>query len=310
MARRSGLGKGLGALIPGEQAAEGNGDADAPEGLELLELPLDAIRPNAFQPRVHFDEASLTELAASIAEVGVLQPVLVRHIAGEEGEFELVAGERRWRSARRAGLASIPAIVQDKSSDVHALEVALIENLHRTDLNPLEEAAAYQQLIDEFALTHEQVAARVSRNRVTITNTLRLLQLPPAVQGAIAEGRLTAGHARALLPLGDPAAIEATAAKVEAEGLSVRATEQLVRRLTAPASAVGVEQPAEPAGPREPPLPDAGISELEHLLERHLETRVRVELLKGKKGKVIVEFADLDDLERIYRAVTGVASPT
>jgi ParB family chromosome partitioning protein len=309
MARRSGLGKGLGALIPGEQATDGNGSA--PEGLELLELPLDAIRPSSYQPRTHFDESSLADLAASITEVGVLQPVLVRHLDGHDDEFELVAGERRWRSARRAGLSTIPAIVQDRTSDVHALEVALIENLHRTDLNPLEEAAAYQQLIDEFALTHEQVAARVSRNRVTITNTLRLLQLPPTVQGAIADGRLTAGHARALLPLGDSATIEATAAQVEAEGLSVRATEQLVRRLTGPSPApTPQEEPVDAAGPKEPALPDAGISELEHLLERHLETRVRVELLRGKKGKVIVEFADLDDLERIYRAVTGVASPT
>jgi len=309
MARRSGLGKGLGALIPGEPAGDGNGTG--PEGIELLELSLDAIRPNPFQPRAHFDEASLAELAASIREVGVLQPILVRHVADHDDEFELIAGERRWRSARRAGLSEIPAIVQDQTSDLHSLEIALIENLHRTDLNPLEEAAAYQQLIDEFSLTHEQVAERVSRNRVTVTNTLRLLQLPPVVQGAIAEGRLTAGHARALLPLGDPARIESTAAKVEADGLSVRATEQLVRSITAPPGPEAASDDASAAAAtKEPPLPDAGVSELEHLLERHLETRVRVELLKGKKGKVIVEFADLDDLERIYRAVTGVASPT
>ena len=307
MARRSGLGKGLGALIPGEQAAEGDGTA--PEGIELLELPLDVIRPNPFQPRSHFDEDGLAELAASITEVGVLQPILVRHVPDHDDAFELVAGERRWRAARRAGLGTIPAIVQDKDSDLHSLEVALIENLHRTDLNPLEEAAAFQQLIDEFGLTHEKIAERVSRNRVTITNTLRLLQLPASVQGAIAEGRLTAGHARALLPLGDASAIEAAAVKVEAEGLSVRATEAMVKGLTA-APAVTVPDLDGLAAPgREPVLPDAGISELEHLLERHLETRVTVQM-KGKTGEVIVEFADLDDLERIYRAVTGVASPT
>jgi ParB family transcriptional regulator, chromosome partitioning protein len=308
MARRSGLGKGLGALIPGEQAADGNGTA--PEGLELVELDLDAVRPNGFQPRAYFDEASLTELAASIAEVGVLQPILVRHIAGRDDEFELVAGERRWRSARRAGLSTIPAIVQDQTSDLHALEIALIENLHRTDLNPLEEAAAYQQLIDDFGLTHEQVASRVSRNRVTVTNTLRLLQLPASIQGAVAEGRLSASHAKALLAITDPAALEAAAVRVEAEGLSVRATEELARRLMAPPPAeASPETPPREAGPGEAALPDAGISELEHLLERHLETRGTVQL-KGKTGKVIVEFADLDDLERIYRAVTGVASPT
>ena len=306
MARRSGLGKGLQALIPGEHA-EANGAATS--GLELVELALDAIRPNPLQPRVHFDEASLAELAASIGEVGVLPPVLVRHVPDHEGEFELVAGERRIRSARSAGLETIPAIIQDQTSDLHSLEVALIENLHRTDLNALEEAAAYQQLIDEFALTHEQVAERVSRTRTSVTNTLRLLQLPASVQGAIVEGRITAGHAKALLSLVDPQAIEAGAAKVEAEGLSVRATEALVRRLTAPPP-----REPEPAPQDEAPvaadalIPDAGISELEHLLERHLNTRVTVDL-KGRKGKVIVEFADLDDLERIYRAVTGVPAP-
>jgi ParB family transcriptional regulator, chromosome partitioning protein len=306
MARRSGLGKGLQALIPGEQSGEGNGTA--PEGLELLELPLDAIRPNQFQPRSHFDEVTLAELASSIREVGVLQPVLVRPIDGHDEEFELVAGERRWRAARRAGVGSIPAIVQRLTSDRHSLEVALIENLHRTDLNALEEAAAYQQLIDEFDLTHEQIAERVGKNRVTITNTLRLLQLPASVQGAIAEGRLTAGHARALLPLADPEAIEAAAAQVEADGLSVRATEQLVRRLTAPTPPdTGADATAEPSAAKEPAMPDAGVVELEHLLERHLNTRVKVDF-KGPRGRVIVDFADLDDLERIYRAVTGVPS--
>ncbi len=306
MARRSGLGKGLQALIPGEQSGEGNGTA--PEGLELLELPLDAIRPNQFQPRSHFDEASIAELASSIREVGVLQPILVRPIDGHDEEFELVAGERRWRAARRAGMGSIPAIVQGQTSDRHSLEVALIENLHRTDLNALEEAPAYQQLIDEFDLTHEQIAARVAKNRVTITNTLRLLPLPASVQGAIAEGRLTAGHARALLPLPGPEAIEAAAAQVEADGLSVRATEQLVRRLNAPARPdAGAEAAGEPSAVKEPAMPDAGVVELEHLLERHLNTRVKVDF-KGPRGRVIVDFADLDDLERIYRAVTGVPS--
>jgi ParB family transcriptional regulator, chromosome partitioning protein len=306
MARRSGLGKGLGALIPGEQPAEGNGAA--PEGLELMELPLDAIRPNPLQPRTHFDEAALAELAASIREVGILQPILVRPLPGHDDSFELVAGERRWRSARRAGLDVIPAIVQERTTDLHALEVALIENLQRTDLNPLEEAAAYQQLIDEFDLTHEKVAERVGKNRVTVTNTLRLLQLPASVQGAVAEGRLTAGHARALLALAEPEAIEAGAAQAEAEGLSVRATEQMVKRLLAPstdAQAGGAAPDGAPA--KEPAMPDAGVVELEHLLERHLNTRVKVDF-RGPRGRVIVDFADLDDLERIYRAVTGAPS--
>ena len=172
-------------------------------------MPLEAIRPNPFQPRAHFDEDSLAELAASIREVGVLQPVLVRPLADRDGDYELVAGERRWRSASRAGLDAIPAIVQDRTTDLHSLEIALIENLHRTDLNALEEAAAYQQLIDEFDLTHEQMAERVAKHRVTITNTLRLLQLPATVQGAIVEGRLSAGHARALPGARGPEQIEA-----------------------------------------------------------------------------------------------------
>jgi ParB family chromosome partitioning protein len=284
MARRSGLGKGLGALIPSDHH-----DGEV-RGAELRELSIDAIRPNRFQPRAHFDEEALGELAASIAEVGVLQPILVRPAADREGEFELVAGERRWRSARRAGLETVPAIVQLDATDLHSLEVALIENLHRADLNPLEEAAAYQQLIEDFDLTHEQVAEAVSRSRVTVTHTLRLLNLPPAVQD-------------------DATTLEAAAARVEAEGLSVRATEELVRRLVA--APVPVEEPSADgaeAAVRETVLPDAGITELEHLLERHLDTRVRVDL-KGRRGRVIVEFADLDDLERIYRAVTGAPSP-
>jgi len=306
MARRSGLGKGLSALIPGEAHNGAEQGLDDVEGARLVELSVEAIRPNPFQPRSQFDDESMAQLAASIAEVGVLQPILVRPVAGSTDAFELIAGERRWRSAMQAGLDAIPAIVQDHASDLHSLEIALIENLHRADLNALEEAAAYQQLIDEFDLTHEQVAERVSRSRTSITNTLRLLQLPLAVQRALVEGRLTAGHAKALLAIEDHGALEVLAAKVEADGLSVRATEELVRRQVAPPPPAAVT-PEDSTAPRDQAMPDAGISELEHLLERHLDTRVKVDL-KGRRGRVIVEFADLDDLERIYRAVTGVAS--
>jgi ParB family chromosome partitioning protein len=301
MARRSGLGKGLQALIPGEQPVDG-----VPDGVELLLVPLESIRPNPFQPRAHFDDDELGELASSIKEVGVLQPVLVRPVLGQDGAYELIAGERRWRAARRAGLEVIPAIAQDRTTDLHSLEAALIENLHRSDLNALEEAAAYQQLIDEFDLTHEQVAERVSRSRTGVTNTLRLLALPGTIQRAVVEGRLTAGHARALLSIEDVSTMEAAAARVEAEGLSVRATEELVRRMAAPPKPEPA--PEAPAATRDPAMPDAGIAELEHLLERHLDTRVKVDL-KGRRGRVMIEFADLDDLERIYRAVTGAASP-
>ncbi len=306
MARRSGLGKGLQALIPGEVHDTVEVGAADVEGARLVQVPVEAIRPNPFQPRRQFDDDSLAELAASITEVGVLQPILVRSVAGSTDTFELIAGERRWRAARHAGLEVVPAIVQDHASDLHSLEIALIENLHRSDLNALEEAAAYQQLIDEFDLTHEQVAERVSRSRTSVTNTLRLLALPPGVQRALVEGRVSAGHAKALLAIEDHATLEATAAKVEAEGLSVRATEELVRRMVAPPPAAPTAT-EEPAAVSDQALPDAGISELEHLLERHLDTRVKVDL-KGRRGRVIVEFADLDDLERIYRAVTGVPS--
>ena len=191
MARRSGLGKGLSALIPNETT----GHVDS----ALREVPISHIRPNAFQPRSHFDEESMSALAASIREVGLLQPVLVREIDGEDESYELIAGERRWRAARRAGLQTIRVLVQSRASDESSLEQALVENLHREDLNALEEAAAYQQLIDDFGLTHEQVAARMGKGRATVTNTLRLLQLPAGAQRALAERSISAGHARALL---------------------------------------------------------------------------------------------------------------
>jgi ParB family chromosome partitioning protein len=189
VARRSGLGKGLGSLIP----TDVTGDRSS----ALLEIPVAAIEPNPHQPRRHFDEESLAALTASIRELGILQPILVRRLTDDR--YELIAGERRWRSARRAGLSTVPAVVRD-STELLSLEQALVENLHRADLNPLEEAAAYQQLIEEFGLTHERLSIRLGRSRAAITNTLRLFQLPPPVQKLVGEGQLSAGHARALLP--------------------------------------------------------------------------------------------------------------
>ena len=218
MARRSGLGRGLGSLIPTEPIGR--------EGSAFREVPVSAIRPNPLQPRSHFDEEAMSSLAASIREVGVLQPMLVRDLG--EGEFELIAGERRWRAARRAGLQTVPVIVQSVS-DSNSLEHALVENLHRADLNPLEEAAAFHQLIDDFGYTHEQVATRVGRSRTVVTNTLRLLQLPAGVQRAIADGEVTAGHARALLGTPDRGFQEELAKRVIAEGLTVRAVEDEIR---------------------------------------------------------------------------------
>jgi ParB family chromosome partitioning protein len=287
--RKGGLGKGLGALIPAG-AAEGLGAGG------YQELPVSTIRPNRYQPREHFGEEQLSALADSIREVGVLQPVLVR--PADDG-YELIAGERRWRAARRAGLQVIPALIRT-TDDASALEHALVENVHRDDLNPLEEAAAYQQLIEDFHLTHEQVAARVGRSRVAITNTLRLLQLPPAIQKMIQEDTLKGGHARALLGTPDRAFQEQLARRVVKEGLSVRAVEDAVRAHGGEPKRGGAAAP----GRLRPP----GLLELEELLGDYLETRVKISV-GGKHGKITIDFADLEDLERLYRVVTGDRQP-
>ena len=291
MARRSGLGRGLGALIPAEVAQA----SDA----VLREVPVDQVRPNANQPRRHFDEDTLSSLTASVRELGVLQPVLVRQ--GPDGTFELIAGERRWRAAKRAGLATIPCIVRT-ADDTASLEAAVVENLHRQDLNPMEEAAAYQQLIEDFQLTHDQVATRVGKNRVSISNTLRLFQLPASIQRQVSESQLTAGHARALLGTPDRSFQESLARRVVNEGLSVRAVEEAVRTR---AELEGGPAPAAPTAPTRTAAPprQAGMHELEELLSEHLQTRVKVEE-GGKRGRVVIEFADHDDLERLYRAMT------
>jgi len=308
MARSSGLGKGLSSIIPGAELADSDSDA----GAVLSDVPVGAVSPNPNQPRVHFDEESLTELASSIAEMGVLQPILVRPL--DDGEFELIAGERRWRAAQRAGLTTIPAVVR-LTDDVSSVEQALVENLHRQDLTALEEAAAYQQLLDEFGLTHDQIATRVGKSRSAITNSLRLLGLPPAVQHLLADGQLSAGHARALLGTPDRGRQEQLAREAAAGGWSVRMVEDAVRADGA-ASTEGVP-PSEPAdvavdgaavdGAGLTPstrLRPPGLLELEHLLAEHLDTRVSVQMT-AKRGRVSIEFADLEDLERIYRAMTG-----
>ena len=292
MERRSGLGKGLAALIPSEAGA----DASA----SLQDVPVTAIEPNPNQPRIHFDEESLADLAASIRELGVLQPVLVRAV--EDGRYRLIAGERRWRAARRAGLDTIPAIVRD-TDDLGSIEQALVENLHRQDLTALEEAAAYQQLIEDFNLTHDVVATRVGKSRVAVTNTLRLLQLPPTIQHLLADGRLSAGHARALLGTPDRGFQEALARRTVAEHLSVRNVEEAIRAHASGADRVAAapDKPS-PSSPRQPLRPP-GLLELEELLSDYLDTRVTVSM-GASRGKLVVEFATLEDLERIYRLVT------
>jgi len=302
MARSSGLGKGLSSIIPTAELSE----TDTTRGAVLSDIPVAAVSPNPNQPRVRFDEESLTELSASIAEMGVLQPILVRPIA--DGAFELIAGERRWRAAQRAGLTTIPAVIR-MTDDATSVEQALVENLHRQDLTALEEAAAFQQLLDEFGLTHDQVATRVGKSRSAITNSLRLLGLPPAVQHLLADGKLSAGHARALLGTPDRVRQEQLARAAAAGGWSVRMVEDAVRAEGAPASESGPEDraaaPVDGAGlTPSTRLRPPGLLELEHLLAEHLDTRVSVQMT-AKKGRVSIEFADLEDLERIYRAMTG-----
>jgi ParB family transcriptional regulator, chromosome partitioning protein len=291
VARRSGLGRGLGSLIPTEVARD-------PQS-SLLNIPVVSISPNPHQPRGSFDEEAMAALAASIREVGVLQPVLVRQVG--EDSYELIAGERRWRAARRAGLPTIPAIVRNVS-DMSGVEEALVENLHREDLNPLEIAGAYQQLIEDFGLTHERLSQRVGRSRVSITNTLRLLQLPPSVQKLIGDGQLSAGHARALLGTPDRAFQEALARKAVADQLSVRAVEDAVRDRNELGESAAPERQG---GTR---LRPPGVLELEDLLSLHLNTRVKVSL-GSRRGRVVIDFATLEDLERIYRAMTEPSAP-
>jgi ParB family chromosome partitioning protein len=279
--------------------------AGAPVDSVFREAPIGTIRPNPNQPRKHFEEESLHSLAASIGELGVLQPLLVREV--DDG-YELIAGERRWRAAKRAGLQMVPVLVRP-ADDLASLEQAVVENLHRQDLNPLEEAAAYQQLIEDFSLTHDQLAARVGNSRAAVTNMLRLFQLPPSIQRLVGERQLSAGHARALLGTPDRSFQEALAQRAVREGLSVRAVEEAVRarqELEGSLDPLDLTRSPDSPSPASAPVRDAGMHELEALLSEHLSTRVRVQ--EGRVGgRVVIDFADLDDLERIYRAMTEPA---
>jgi ParB family chromosome partitioning protein len=287
-----------GGVVSRETAGSGVGWANSEVGLlpvtgaHLAEIPVEAIVANPRQPREAFDEEAMIELVDSIRAVGLLQPIVVRAAASDR--YELVMGERRWRAAAQAGLAAIPAIVRDTRDDA-MLRDALLENLHRSDLNPLEEAAAYQQLLDDFGCTQDELAARIRRSRPQISNTLRLLKLPPTVQRRIAAGVLTAGHARALLGLTDAAAQERLAARIVAEGLSVRSVEEIV--------ALGGDAPAKSRASHSPRPVAPRLTDIAAALSERLDTRVRVDLGR-RKGKVTIEFASLDDLERIVGAIT------
>jgi len=308
VARPTGLGKGLDALIPGRdprKPTRDGGDGDG-SGLGLRNLDVKSISPNPNQPRIHFDDESLAELAASIRAVGLLQPILVRPKAGSTNSFELIAGERRWRASQRAGLTVIPALVRE-TDDVASVEQALVENLHRQDLTPLEEAAAYKQLLDDFSMTHEQVAEKVGKTRSAITNSLRLLALPPSIQQLLADGRLSGGHARALLALTDRTTQEQLARQCANDGWTVRAVEEAVRqnlgRTKATSKTTSTNSSTTKTSTKSTTMPQPGLVELERLLGEHLATNVSVTSTNGR-GKVVVEFADLNDLERIYRAMT------
>ena len=263
-----------------------------PEGSYFAELPIESITPNPRQPRSVFDEDAMAELVDSICEVGLLQPVVVRPLGGDQ--FELVMGERRWRATRAAGLAVIPAIVR-KTEDHDLLRDALLENLHRAQLNPLEEAAAYQQLLTDFGCTQDELATRIKRSRPQISNTLRLLRLPPTVQRRVAAGVLSAGHARALLAVPDTAGQERLAQRVVAEGLSVRSIEEMVAL-----GETGAETPALRRSRRKVPAPEA--EDVAARLSDHLDTRVRVDLGR-RRGRITIDFASAEDLERIARLI-------
>jgi len=327
--RRGGLGRGLAALIPtgpppgsspsptalgerprtearadtvsrdGETSASGtNGSAPVPggevAGAVYREVPVTSIKPNPKQPRQVFDEEALAELEHSIREFGLMQPIVVRELPG--GEYELVMGERRLRASQQAELENIPAIVR-QTADEAMLRDALLENIHRVQLNPLEEAAAYQQLLDEFAVTHEELASRIGRSRPAITNTIRLLKLPLAVQRRVAAGVLSAGHARALLSLDDAGSQEELAARIVAEGMSVRATEEAVMLNKN-------EKPAKPKTPPRKPIQAPGLQDLADRLSDRFDTRVKVDLGR-RKGRIVLEFGSVDDLERIVSIIDG-----
>ena len=297
-AQKRGLGRGLGALIPTDATAvvESNNvqvseNLNSVPGITFAEIELSQIKPNTKQPRQVFEEEALNELTFSIKEIGLLQPIVVRQIGNNE--YEIVAGERRFRAAKNAGLTKIPALVRETKDD-HMLRDALLENLHRSQLNPLEEAAAYQQLLEDFGGTQEELASKLGRSRPQVTNTLRLLKLPSTVQKRVAAGVLTSGHAKALLGLANPSDIETLANRIVAEGLSVRATEEIV--------SVGNIGTSESTSRKVAPLKAPGLKELSDRLGDKLDTRVTIAMGRSK-GKVVIEFSTLEDLRRIVEVI-------
>jgi ParB family transcriptional regulator, chromosome partitioning protein len=295
MTKRGGLGRGLSALIP--SAAE-----DAPAISGMLEVPVDAVSPNPRQPRTTFEDEALETLASSIQEVGVLQPIVVRRSASG---YELIAGERRLRAAKKAGLATIPAVVRE-SDDAESLREALIENIHREDLNPVELAEAFRELLEELGLKQETLAERLGMSRSHIANTIRLLQLPADVQRLVAEGKIQAGHGRALLSLADAEAQSTLSVRIAAEELSVREVEELVRNYLEHPAGADADAKASLSKAPAAPAQASPLGEVEELLSEQLATRVTIQMGGGRKrGKVVIEFGSADDLERIVSEIVG-----
>jgi len=290
--RKGGLGRGLDALIPTSVMPTEIKTQSGVVTANRDEIDINNISANPKQPRTVFDEDQLTELALSIKEVGLLQPPVVRSIGN--GKYQLIMGERRFRAAKLAGLKSIPVIIRQTSDD-QLLREALIENIHRSQLNPLEEGAAYQQLLNDFSYTHDELAVKLSKSRPAITNTMRLLNLPPSVQRKVAAGVISAGHARALLSLTDEKEIENLANRIVAEGLTVRAVEEIVATGAAKVKSGSV---------RSGKIIAPKLKEISEQLSDHLDTRVNVELGK-QKGKIVIEFATIEDLERISKVITN-----
>lgn len=288
MNTRRGLGRGLEALIPANAEEATDSGLREVDGAKFDDIQVGLIRPNPRQPREDFDPDEMAELVHSIREIGLLQPIVVRPVDGEDVSYELIMGERRWRASQQAGLETIGAIVRD-TSDEQMLRDALLENLHRSELNPLEEASAYDQLLDDFGCTHDELADRIGRSRPQISNTLRLLRLTPAVQRRVAAGVLSAGHARTLVAIDEPEVQDQLASRVVAEGLSVRALEEIVT--------VGPQTQPEKRATK-PTVNAPRLNDVANRLSERLDTRVKVNLGKTK-GKIVVEFATVDDLERI-----------
>ena len=294
--KRRALGKGLESLLPRVQAVAETPGQEAAEAGKPREIPLTEIDRSPYQTRTKFDEVQLAELAASITETGVVQPIVVRPLAG--GRFQLIAGERRWLASQRAGKETIPAVVRH-ASDEQAMEMTIVENLQRTDLNPMEQARAYERLAHEFALTQEQMAKRTGKDRASVANFLRLLKLPTSVQGHVESGALTFGHAKALLPLEDPDSILKAAQKVTALSMSVRQTESYVQGLLNP-------EPKQPKGEQKENLVDPNVREVQETLQRALGLKVRVEDRKGR-GKVVIEYAGIEEFDRLLEMLGAKA---